>query len=434
MAFGDRLGLVGLILAFLAVAIAVLWPGKKWIGWVSFAGAILLVGYWVWLEVGPRAIVAHQKYPLRTGVLVFVGGGAIILALWMLVASSVTEQKASSSDAKEINNAALQKDEYHPLVPATKIKPRAEKVAQPSASPRETPVRQPSPAPPLPMSTSQAPTQQPTASVAPARMLTPVSDPHKRSVLQRLYMQAVATQGMARADYLDRRLEALGEKFGYDPDADYGQNSLPTDMRSACQLVDPTLFHTRLQQFTGFSLTIIYERERASLAEQLHEALQNAGWSAIKRVASQNITPQQSVSIQIPVSISEQSRAALREGLLAELAKNGIQVETQYVRDAKSVQIMIPNDARVGEFNVDSVLRSEKQSFLAQNWPLPGKEKQALEAVFGDVSSLSVPQRFYLYWVITHDGVLGEWRPYREGLLVVCVIQIDGYIGQHEHA
>jgi hypothetical protein len=49
MSFGDRLGIAGVVLALLAIAISSLWPDKRWIGQVGFGLAFLmLVGWSTW--------------------------------------------------------------------------------------------------------------------------------------------------------------------------------------------------------------------------------------------------------------------------------------------------------------------------------------------------------------------------------------------------
>lgn len=89
MSFADRLGLVGVILALFAIAAPYLWPDKKWIGWICISSAIALVVLWVWLEIGDRAFSAHRQHPVKTGIFIFIAGGSIATALWLLVLSTV---------------------------------------------------------------------------------------------------------------------------------------------------------------------------------------------------------------------------------------------------------------------------------------------------------------------------------------------------------
>ncbi|MGA8775870.1 MAG: hypothetical protein WB536_15865, partial [Terriglobales bacterium] len=74
MALGDRLGLVGVILALLGIAFTYLWPDKKWIGWISLSMAVLLVGTWGWLEFKPQLVGFYQDNPIKSTALVFLCG------------------------------------------------------------------------------------------------------------------------------------------------------------------------------------------------------------------------------------------------------------------------------------------------------------------------------------------------------------------------
>lgn len=51
MELGDRLGIVGLILALVGLAVTILWPTKRWIGYVSLTGAGILLLWWVGIEL-----------------------------------------------------------------------------------------------------------------------------------------------------------------------------------------------------------------------------------------------------------------------------------------------------------------------------------------------------------------------------------------------
>lgn len=51
MSRGDRLGIVGLILACVGIGIAILWPTVRWIGWIAILAAIGLIVCWGVLEL-----------------------------------------------------------------------------------------------------------------------------------------------------------------------------------------------------------------------------------------------------------------------------------------------------------------------------------------------------------------------------------------------
>jgi hypothetical protein len=55
MLLGDRIGLVGLVVALIGIAAFYLWPDKKWIGWLALCAAGVLLLIWLWLEL-------HQKH------------------------------------------------------------------------------------------------------------------------------------------------------------------------------------------------------------------------------------------------------------------------------------------------------------------------------------------------------------------------------------
>ena len=50
MEFADRLGVLALIMTFVGLGITILWPTKRWIGWISLGIALFLGGWWGWLE------------------------------------------------------------------------------------------------------------------------------------------------------------------------------------------------------------------------------------------------------------------------------------------------------------------------------------------------------------------------------------------------
>jgi hypothetical protein len=51
MPLGDRLGIAGLISAFIGIGITILWPTVRWIGWIAIVVAIGLVICWSVLEL-----------------------------------------------------------------------------------------------------------------------------------------------------------------------------------------------------------------------------------------------------------------------------------------------------------------------------------------------------------------------------------------------
>jgi hypothetical protein len=54
MGLGDHLGFLGVVLALVGIAIAVLWPTRKWIGWTCLGLAAIVLVLWGinWFRVG----------------------------------------------------------------------------------------------------------------------------------------------------------------------------------------------------------------------------------------------------------------------------------------------------------------------------------------------------------------------------------------------
>src|SRR5690349_794366 len=91
MAWTDRVGLGGLIVALFSLAIAILWPDKKWIGWASLGFAIILAAIWVSLELKASSTTLFKSYPVLSTIAVFVVGGIIASTAWLWLMRSVTQ-------------------------------------------------------------------------------------------------------------------------------------------------------------------------------------------------------------------------------------------------------------------------------------------------------------------------------------------------------
>lgn len=88
MSLGDRMGILGAILALIALAVTILWPDRKWVGWISLAGAVALLLGWGWLEFGRDLPRLRLQYPIISGLAVFMMGGCLAAVLWRLVVST----------------------------------------------------------------------------------------------------------------------------------------------------------------------------------------------------------------------------------------------------------------------------------------------------------------------------------------------------------
>lgn len=102
MSLGDRLGLVGVILSLIALAATYLWPDKKWIGWTSLSCAVLLLLAWGWIEIGAELPRLRSQHPIMSTIVVFIVGGCLAVALWVLVQSSPVTQ---SNPSLQLSNA-----------------------------------------------------------------------------------------------------------------------------------------------------------------------------------------------------------------------------------------------------------------------------------------------------------------------------------------
>ena len=98
MSFADRLGFAGLIMAFFSIAAAILWPDKKWIGWLSLVAAGTLLVWWLFLEIRTKIPNLYQNYPIRSTLLVFLFGGVFAVSIWLLL---IRAPAPSSHQAEE---------------------------------------------------------------------------------------------------------------------------------------------------------------------------------------------------------------------------------------------------------------------------------------------------------------------------------------------
>jgi hypothetical protein len=91
MSLGDRLGIVGLIVAFVAIATTYLWPDKKWIGWISLCVAGVLLLAWAVLEIRQKS-GATQLPMLSSLAIGGVVGMTIAALIWYSASPKPTNQ------------------------------------------------------------------------------------------------------------------------------------------------------------------------------------------------------------------------------------------------------------------------------------------------------------------------------------------------------
>ena len=90
MSFDSRIGLAGLLMALIGVAVAYLWPDKKWIGWACFCMAGILVIGWLTLEMRYYLRDSRSSFWLSVG-LGCVVGGVLAGIIWVSVAATRNE-------------------------------------------------------------------------------------------------------------------------------------------------------------------------------------------------------------------------------------------------------------------------------------------------------------------------------------------------------
>src|SRR5437588_12225149 len=102
MSFGDRVGIAGLAMALIGIAVAILWPDKKWIGYVALGLSVVLVTGWIVFEVKERLGTGWGSLGLSIIAGAIFGGVAAAL-IWHNL--SPTERRRSPASAALDSNA-----------------------------------------------------------------------------------------------------------------------------------------------------------------------------------------------------------------------------------------------------------------------------------------------------------------------------------------
>ncbi len=81
MSLGDRLGIVGVVVALFAIAAPYLWPDRKWIGWLSLILAGVLLLGWAVLEIQGRVRNGYASliWSVAAGMVI---GGVVAALIW----------------------------------------------------------------------------------------------------------------------------------------------------------------------------------------------------------------------------------------------------------------------------------------------------------------------------------------------------------------
>jgi hypothetical protein len=109
LSLGDRLGVLGVVLALVGIAIAVLWPDKKVLGWIALASALGLMILWAYLEMWGPLLRLYARAPWRASAIVGAIAGVAVASLFWLFAGMLKPPAAVNdhrSDAAGPNSGA----------------------------------------------------------------------------------------------------------------------------------------------------------------------------------------------------------------------------------------------------------------------------------------------------------------------------------------
>jgi len=103
MEVGNRWGVSGMILGLLAIAIPVLWPDKKWVGWVCLAAALVVMAIWLWLEI--RSVPRSEKVIRRIAACTFLG--LVFISCVILMRHSSTRPPSINTGEEVLNDETI---------------------------------------------------------------------------------------------------------------------------------------------------------------------------------------------------------------------------------------------------------------------------------------------------------------------------------------
>jgi hypothetical protein len=129
MSLGDRLGVWGLIVALLGIAASILWPDKKWIGWLCLTAAVSLLAMWLWFEFRLQIPNFYQKYPTKSTLTVFMVGGVLAASVWLLVMKGTPAIPKSLEDKPSSGSINPPNTETHGTTDKTEHAPTVQEIA-----------------------------------------------------------------------------------------------------------------------------------------------------------------------------------------------------------------------------------------------------------------------------------------------------------------
>ena len=122
MLFDSRIGMGGLIMAFLGIALPLLFPDKKWIGWICLAAGAVLGLIWITREI-PSGKPWSFSVVIASGAFLGVIAASIIYASLPSVPPVPHSEHAATtplgqSETKEISNAPINHHEVESPKPS----------------------------------------------------------------------------------------------------------------------------------------------------------------------------------------------------------------------------------------------------------------------------------------------------------------------------
>jgi len=125
ISLGDRLGLAGLIVGLIGVAVVYLLPDKKWVGWLFLATAFVLSLAWLRLDLRNRPVVST--------VVVSILGAILAGSAWWFLVVSRTQLNKTTEPIRQPDSPAT-------IIPANPPNPHPAAPAVRPARPLEHPV------------------------------------------------------------------------------------------------------------------------------------------------------------------------------------------------------------------------------------------------------------------------------------------------------
>jgi hypothetical protein len=102
---------VGLIVAFIGTAITILWPTKRWIGWMFLAAAAGLAVWWLVQEFKMPLIVFSEKNRIVSTMLVSLCAAAVFgLIWWIFVVGGKTTNDIHPQESQAQRDAKLEEN------------------------------------------------------------------------------------------------------------------------------------------------------------------------------------------------------------------------------------------------------------------------------------------------------------------------------------